>query len=458
MTQAIPTTRERVLPPGPRIPEIMVKLAQMSPVAIRQDQLKLNYDMMKQYGSMVCMTVGSMLIYFITEPDLIHEMLVVRPEQFRKAQLLRDSAGWIMGNGLLTSDGEFWKRQRKLAQPAFHHKRIEAYGTTMVEYTTQMLDTWQDKPHFDLFNEAMALTLRIVNKTLFNVELTTEVERIGALMTTILEAANDRLEVVTTLADKIAIFKRRREQNALAEITSIIKKIIEEHRQTKEDSGDLLTMLLQACDENDQPMPEKQLQDETMTLFIAGHETSATALTWALYLVVTHPEIESKLRAEVDEVLQGRLPTVADLAMMPYSEMIMKETMRLYPPAGGVTREPIEDTHLGGYTIPAGSLIGVSTYAMHRNPKFFPDPEVFDPERFTKEREATIPKYAYLPFGGGPRVCIGNSFAMMETRLAIATILQRYKLTLENTTPVTAEQQFTIRPKQRIIMHVEKNK
>ncbi|MBX3086601.1 MAG: cytochrome P450 [Anaerolineae bacterium] len=454
MTQAMSVTSKPVLAPGPRIPGAMVKLVQLSPFAIRQDQLKLNYDMMKQYGSVVCMHVGSILIYFITEPDLIHEMLVQRPEDFRKAQLLRDSAGWMMGNGLLTSDGEFWKRQRKLAQPAFHHKRIEAYGTTMVEYTAQMLETWKSKPSIDLFNEMMALTLRIVNKTLFNVDLTSQVERIGALMTTILAAANDKLEVVPTLADKLAVFKRRREQQALADINAIIKQIIEEHRQAKSDSGDLLTMLLEARDENDQPMPEQQLQDEVMTLFVAGHETSANGLTWALYLLATHPEVEAKLRQEIKQVLGGRPPTIADLAQMPYGEMVVKETMRLYPPAGGVTREPIHDTQLGGYLIPAGTLIGVSTYAMHRNPKFFPDPEAFDPERFSKEREAAIPKYAYLPFGGGPRVCIGNSFAMMEIRLAIATILQRYQLTVENKEPVTAEQQFTIRPKQRIVMRV----
>jgi cytochrome P450 len=442
------------LPPGPRFPAAFVKLLQWSPVMIRTDVLKFNVDVMRQYGTFAAVVLGPTTIYTITDPELVHEMAVTRADEFHKGPLVRDATGWLVGNGLLLSEGDLWKRQRKLAQPAFHHKRIEAYATVMVDYARQLADSWQNRPVIDLFHEMSKFTLRIVNKTLFNVEIAAEVDHTGRLMTTLLSAANDKLYSLDTFADKIAFLKHYRERKALAELRTIITNIIDAHRQQGEDTGDLLSMLIQARDEEGKPMDAQQLHDEVLTLFVAGHETSANALTWAFYLLAQHPEVEAKLREEITRVVGTRPPTLADLMQMPYIEMVTKETMRLYPPAGGFSRTPLHDIQFGGYSVPKGSNMAVSTYAMHRHEKFFPQPEVFDPERFSKEREASIPKHAYLPFGSGPRVCIGNSFATMEIRLGLIAIMQRYRLVMADNKPVQAEQVFTIRPKRAVRMRI----
>jgi cytochrome P450 len=453
-TSAQLATTAPALPPGPRFPTLMVNFLRWSPIVIKQDLLKFNLDTMKQYGNFTATVLGDAVIYIITDPDLAHEVAVTRADEFHKGDIVRKALGEVAPNGLLLSEGDFWKRQRKLAQPAFHHKRIDAYGQVTVEMAERLMTEWAQQSTLDIFHQMSELTLRVVNKTLFNVELSEKVEHIGELVTTVLNSANDKLYALDMLADRIQVFKHRRERRALAELNRIINGIIEEHRQMKEDNGDLLAMLLQARDDEGKPMDENHLRDEVMTLFLAGHETTANALTWTFYLLAQHPEAEAKLREEMARVVGGRRPTVADLPQMPYLEMVVKESMRLYPPAGGFSREPIHDLELGGYKIPKGSSIAVSTYAMHRNPQFFERPDDFDPERFSKEREASIPKYAYLPFGAGPRICIGNSFAMMESRLALVAIMQRYRLSLANNAPVQAEQVFTIRPKGRLMMHV----
>jgi cytochrome P450 len=354
----------------------------------------------------------------------------------------------------LTSEGDFWKRQRKLAQPAFHHQRIEAYATTMVDYTLKMLDGWKAGERRDIAHEMMELALRIVNKTLFNVDLHEDCQRIGKLMLVTLAAANDRINRYEPVWERLFHGQAKREAAANQELFAIIEAIIAEHRRHGEDTGDLLSMLLAARDENGDPMSEKQLRDEVMTLFVAGHETTANALAWTFYLLAQNPQAEERLCHEV-AALNGQPPAATDLAHLPYSEMAIKEAMRLYPPAGGVTRQPIHDIELGGYRIPKGSDIAVSTYTMQRNPALFPDPERFDPERFRPENEAKIPRYAYLPFGGGPRICIGNSFAMMEARLVLTTVLQRFRLTLAPGQSVRAEQLFTIRPRGGLKMTVQ---
>jgi cytochrome P450 len=300
----------------------------------------------------------------------------------------------------------------------------------------------------------MALTLGIVTRTLFNVDVSDQAERIGLLMHTVLEAANDSINNYNPVWERMFKTRQKRTEAAATELLKLIDEIIAEHRKSDTDTGDLLSMLLAARDEHDQPMSEGQLRDEVMTLFVAGHETTANALAWMLYLVSQHAEVHAKLLAEI-ATLNGKLPTMRDLPQMPYSEMVLKEVMRLYPPASGATREPIHDIELGGYHLPKGSSIAISTYTMHRNPKYFAQPLKFDPERFSPENEPKIPKYAYLPFGGGPRVCIGNAFAMMEARLVVLTILQRFKLSLVSSQPVRAEQLFTIRPKGGLKMGVQ---
>jgi cytochrome P450 len=432
-------------------------ITNLSPVRLEFDSLSYIVTNAEKFGEFYGVYVGDTVTYVVSNPKLAHEILVERANEFHKAELLRKAVGPLVGNGLLTSEGDFWKRQRKLAQPAFHFQRIENYGETMVHQTLALLQSWQNGEVRDVAHDMMALTLGIVTKTLFNVDVSDQADRIGGLMHTVLEAANDSINSYNPVWERMFKTRQKRTEVATTELFKIIDEIIAEHRKSDKDAGDLLSMLLAARDENNQPMSEAQLRDEVMTLFIAGHETTANALAWTLYLVSQHPDVETKLMSEI-ATLGDKPPTMRDLPQMPYSEQVLKEVMRLYPPAGGATREPIRDMELGGYHMPKGSSIAISTYTMHRNPKYFAEPLKFDPERFSPENEAAIPKYAYLPFGGGPRVCIGNAFAMLEARLVALTILQRFKLSLAPNQQVRAEQLFTIRPKGGLKMRVSHKK
>ena len=439
-------TTQAATVPGPHVPGFMMTMTQLSPVRMEFDSLAYLTENAEKYGSFFAIYAGKNVTYVITDPQLAHEVLVTRHQEFHKAEMIRKAVAPFASNGLLTSEGDFWKRQRKLAQPAFHFQRIAAYGDVVTKETSKLVANWQSGENRDIALEMMALTLKVVNKTLFNIELSGEVEHIGALTTIILEAANDRLNSYNPIFERIFKRQQRREEAAINELNRIIDGIIDEHRKQGTDSGDLLSMLLEARDEEGKPMEAKQLRDEVVTLFIAGHETTANTLTWAFYLLSENPGVTEKLMAEI-ATLKGQTPTVRDLPQMPYSEQVIKETMRLYPAAGGVTRQPLHDIELGGYHIPKGSNVAISTYAMQRDAKLFPDPLRFDPERFAPENEGHIPRYAYLPFGGGPRICIGNSFAMMEARLALITILQQWKVALAPNQKVRAEQLFTTRPK-----------
>lgn len=439
--------------PGPKIPVWSQWVTNLLPWRVDFDPLNYMLASARRYGPFYAIWVGETPIYVISDPALAHEILVERAKEFHKAEMIKAAVAPFANNGLLTNEGESWRRQRKLAQPAFHHRRIEAYGVTMVEQTLELLTHWQSGATLDIAHEMTNLTLGIVNKTLFNVDVRTQADHIGELMTTILSSANDRINNYNPVWERLFKRKARQERAALQELFAVIEQIITEHRH-QEDSGDLLSMLLAARDEDGNPMSEQQLRDEVITLFIAGHETTANALAWAFYLVAQHPAVEAKLLEELAR-LQGNPPTMADLARLPYTEQVLKEAMRLYPPAGGVTRQAIHDIELGGYPITQGHAIAISTYVMHRDPKLFPMPDRFDPERFTPANEAQLPRQAYMPFGGGPRICIGNSFAMLEARLILATVLQRYHLK-PPTKPVRAEQLFTLRPKGGLKMGIER--
>ncbi len=456
-TTTISTTQPKRLP-GPSIPGWTQKITNLLPWRSEFDSLNYMRKAAQQYGRFYAIWLGSKPIYVISDPALVHEVLITRAAEFHKAELVKHAVGRFAGNGLFTNEGDFWRRQRKLAQPAFHHRRIEAYGATMVQQTLELLAGWPSIAKRDIAEEMTALTLGIVNKTLFNVDVRDQSEQIGALVTTILSSTNDRINSYDPIWARIFKGKAQREAAAIQELFAIIQGIIAEHRRQGEDTGDLLSMLLAARDEEGNPMNERQLRDEVSTLFVAGHETTANTLAWSFYLVAQHAAVEEKLLHELAQLthLKGNPPGVGDLAQLPYSEQVVKEAMRLYPPAGGVTRQPIHDIELGGYPIAQGSMITISTYNLHHDPEFFPEPDRFAPERFTPENEAKLPKHAYLPFGGGPRVCIGNSFAMMEARLILLTVLQRYKLLLAPGQTVRAEQVFTLRPKGGLPMTVQK--
>ncbi len=440
--------------PGPVIPAWSQTITNLLPWRVDFDSLGYMRKEAQKYGNFYALWIGDKPIYVISDPQLAHEILVERPNEFHKAALVKDALDPIAGNGLFANEGDFWRRQRKLAQPAFHHARIAAYGTTMVQQTLDLLAGWRAEEKRDIAEEMTKLTLGIVNKTLFNVDVRAQAEHIGDLMTIILSGTNDRINSYNPIWGRLFKTNARRELAARQELFAIIESIIAEHGDQGEDQGDLLSMLLAARDDEGNPMSKQQLRDEVITLFIAGHETTANALAWAFYLVAQDPAVEARLLQEL-ALLQGKPPTMAELAQLPYSEQVIKEAMRLYPPAGGVTRQPIHDIELGGYPIAKGSTIAISTYVMHHDPALYPDPDRFDPDRFTPENEAKLPKYAYLPFGGGPRVCIGNSFAMMEARLILATVLQRFSLHLAPGQKVRAQQVFTLRPKGGLPMRIQ---
>ncbi|MEZ4667129.1 MAG: cytochrome P450 [Anaerolineae bacterium] len=437
-----------ILPPGPRGLPLLGSLRSLR--ANRLDFISNNRD---TYGDIVYFRVGPRRVYQLNNPEYVQYVLVKHPEKFHKSSALKRATKQTIGQGLLTSDGELHKRQRKLVQPSFHHNRISVYADVMVQYTNSMLEDWTENQCLDIAHEMMRLTMRIVAKTLFDADVSEDANSIGAAITTGLEATMERITRLTQIFEKLPTPTNQKRHKAFKFLDDTITGIINERRSRGEDKGDLLSMLLMAEDEEtgDQ-MSNEQVRDEAVTLFIAGHETTANALAWTFYLLSQHPEVEYRLVAEIRDVLAGRNPTLADLQRLPCLLMVIKESMRLYPPAWVTTREVQESFELGGYTIPKGSMVMTSTYAIHRDPRYWEKPELFIPERFSTQNEAQIPKYAYFPFGGGPRVCVGNQFAMMEAQLVLATILQRYHLSLIQGQQIIPQPLVTLRPKYGIKM------
>jgi cytochrome P450 len=353
----------------------------------------------------------------------------------------------LLGNGLLTSEGDFWRRQRRLAQPAFHRQRIGAYGEVMVEYTTRLMSSWREGEVRDIHREMMRLTLEIVVKTLFNADVSGDAEKVARVLEKIVQPFASQATLKWILDNRLPTPTHRRFNQAAREIDEIVYRIIGERRSSGSDEGDLLSMLLAAHDEDGSQMTDRQLRDEVMTIFLAGHETTALTLSWVWYLLAKNPEVERKFHEELDEVLNGRLPTVDDLPLLKYTEMIAKESMRLYPPAYGLGRQPLEDCEIGGYLVPRKSQVFMFPWALHRDPRFFEEPQSFRPDRWTEAFTNSLPKYAYFPFGGGPRACIGNYFAMMEVVLLLATIGQRFRFSLASEQSIDLLPAMSLRPK-----------
>ncbi len=393
-------------------------------------------------------------IFIAAHPDLVHEVLVSQYRTFRKGERSSKIMSKFIGEGLVTyTDVDHHRQMRRLAQPAFHMKRIVSYADVMVDYTDAVSAEWRSGDVVDISEEMMKLTMYIVSKTLFDVdkdEMADTAERVGAAIDQIQHLANDALESPFVLPDWLPTRANRATRENRAVLDETIDRIVAERVDADggvADHGDLLSMYLLAEFEDGGRISAETLRDELITLFSAGHETTANTLTWTLYLLSQNPDVAERLRAELDDVLAGRLPTFEDLPDLPYLEMVIKESMRVRPPVWGlVAREPIEDAQIGDYMIPKGGLVFVSPYVTHRLERYFPDPERFDPERFTPEAEAALPKYAYIPFGGGPRVCIGNRFAMMEAQLVLATLFQRFEFELARPLPVKPNPQITMSP------------
>lgn len=407
----------------------------------------------RDYGDIVHLMLLKRHVYLLFHPDTIHTVLVKEARKFHKSPMLKKATEKVIGEGILTSDGDFHKRQRRLVAPAFHAQRIAAYADTMVAYTLDMLDDWNDGDTLDIDEAMMKLTMRIVGKTLFDTDVSHDADNIGHAITIGIETAAKRVTQPLHVPDWLPTSANRERQRAGEILEQTIRTMIDDRRATGEDRGDLLSMLLLSEDEDGNRMSDKEARDEAMTLFIAGHETTANALTWTLYLLAQHPAIVAKLREELDTVLGDRPPTMNDLRALTYTEMVIKEGMRLYPPAWIMTRMAVEDVEVGDYTIAAGSVVILSPWVMHRDERYWDIPLEFRPERF--ENEDAIAKYAYFPFGGGPRVCIGNSFAMMEANLLLATIMQHYDVELLPGQKIEPEPLITLRPKHGIRMRLK---
>ena len=432
------------LPPGPKGNPIMGVMREFN-----RDTLGFITRCRRDYGDVVRSRFLWVTAYFIYNPADIESLLTTNAKSFRKAQSLRSPFFHrLVGNGLVTSEGDFWRRQRRLAQPAFHRQRISSYGEIMVQYATRAIDKWKDGEHRDVAKDMTRLTLEIVVKTLFNSDVSSDADHIGAMLSQIARPFASQATLKWIADNRLPTPGHYRYFNAVREIDNIVYRIIAERRASGADEGDLLSMLLQAQDEDGSQMTDAQLRDEVMTLFLAGHETTALALSWSWYLLATHPEAEKKFHAELDEVLGGRAPEIADLPRLKFTEMIAKEAMRLYPPAYAIGREAIEETEIGGFRVPKGTQLFAFQWVTHRDGRFFEKPDEFVPERWANGAMQELPKYAYFPFGGGPRQCIGNYFAMMEIVLLLATIGQRFRFAVEGEVEVLPV--LSLRPKNGI--------
>lgn len=416
---------------------------------IRRGMLQFFVDASK-YGDVVQLRFPGRVGYLIVHPELLEHVFVANHKNFAKQTRGYQMLRLALGEGLVTSEGAHWRKQRRIAQPAFHHQRISAFADIMTKSTEAMLERWAshgDAP-MDLDAEMMQVTLHIVGRCLMSTDLSDESSRVGPAISTVLEETIERVQNPFTLPLKFPTPANQRFRRALVELDEVVYGIIRARQSATERPPDLLTMFMEAVDEETgEGMNEKHLRDEVLTMVSAGHETTANALTWTFYLLSEHPQVADALRAELAEVLGGRTPTFADLGALRYTEAVVKESMRLYPPVWMVARSVLEDDEIGGYAIQKDAMVFLNAYVTQRDPRFFVDPERFDPQRFLSGAVDEQPKYAYFPFAGGPRVCIGNSFAMMEAKLMLATIAQRFDPQLVPGHDVTPVPTVTLRPK-----------
>jgi cytochrome P450 len=424
----------------------------------RRDPLQTFTRLRQQFGDVVRMK-GLWTAYQFSHPRDIEHILQTNYRNYRKSKFYAEGKSSI-GNGLLLSEGDFWRRQRRLAQPAFHRRRIEGFAIIMADSTAAMLEAWQPFAQrgepLNISTEMMRLTLRIVGLALFSTDLSHDTDTIGRSLSIAREHLIRRTWQPIKLPISIPTRRNRNYLQAIRAADKVIYGMIAERRRQPMGAtatGDLLTMLMRARDEETgEAMSDKQLRDEAMTIMVAGHETTALALSWTWYLLSLYPKAERKLHAELAAILGGRAPTVEDISKLKYTVMVIEEAMRLYPPAWVIARMAVNDDFVGGYRIEAKSEVILLPYVTHRHPDFWENAEDFDPERFSPERSEGRPRYAYFPFGGGPRQCIGNNFAMMEAILVLATVAQKYRLRLVPGHPVEPEPSVTLHARHGIKM------
>ena len=429
-------------PPGPKANLILGHLRELN-----SDQLGFTLRCRDEFGDIVPLRVGPLRVLLLSHPDYVEQVLVHQNRSFKKGTFYRLLEP-LLGNGLFTSEGEFWVRQRRMAQPAFHRGRIVSYATTMVSCAETMLDRWRDMEVLDLHHEMMRVTLQIVAKTLFDADIEDEAGEVGdALRVALAQLQRQIGSPLFLLPTAIPTPGRIRLRRAVRRLDAIVYKFIADRRASGQPRPDLLSMLLEARAEDGTGMSDKQLRDECMTLVLAGHETTALALTWALYLLAQHPEVEATLLQELNDVLGDGTATADDLARLSYAEMVVMETMRLYPPLPAIGRQAIADCEIGGFRIAAGTNVAMDPWVIHRDPRYFTHPERFEPERWKDGLASRLPTGAYFPFSAGPRRCIGHAFAMMEAVLVLATISRRFEVRPIPDHSVTPQIALTLRPR-----------
>ena len=418
-----------------------------------RDQLAAMVHWSRDYGDVVPLRFGPRRAFLVRDPALIEELLVRRQREFRKSDSIKRLAP-VVGQGLFSSDGEFWLRRRRLAQPAFHRDRIATYGGVMVDHAERTIEGWRHGEVRDIWDEMKALTLRVAVKTLFDSEVTREVQAIGRALNVTSAHLQTRLDSLRFfIPDWIPTPGNRRMWRAIRTIEEIIYAIIAERRRTGVDTGDLLSTLLAARDDDGRPMTDRQLRDEVMTLMVAGHETTSSTLTWSWILLSQHPEVEAALRDAADRA--GGPPTVADIPALGYIEHVVYEVLRLYPPAYATSRQALRDVDIGGARIKRGDIVIASQWALQRDPRFFDAPDDFRPERWADGLAKRLPRGVYFPFGMGPRQCIGASFAMMEAVLVLARIAQSFRLRLEPGPAIEPVTKVALRPNRPVPMRIE---
>ena len=417
------------------------------PARRARDPFRFLTDLVRREGDVARYRAGSEPAFLVNEPDLIKRVLADNASNYSKATAINSAFKRAIADGLLTSEGPLWRRQRRLMQPAFHRDRLSALAAQMTEATLDLMERWEDAARrgavLDMTKEMSSLTIRITVKALFGTDI---VEHVGAVGQRIAESL-----VMVVSPDKPAMEEAKRM------VVGILEDIMDERLSRPRSTPDLLSMLMEARDEETgESMNRGEILQQMMTLLLAGYETTANALGWTWYLLSENEGAGTALRAELGATLGGRVPTVQDLALLPYNRMVLEESMRLYPPAWILGRRALVDDRLGDHVIPAGSVVAISPYLMHRHPKHWEDPERYDPERFTKERSVGRKPFAYFPFGGGPRLCIGHNFAMLEAQLIIATVAQRYRPRLVPGHSVEPERLFVLRPRGGLPMTLER--
>ncbi len=439
------------------IPHLLDSAIFGSILAYRKDRFTF-LKTLADRGPILRARMGAFPLVLITSAEIAHEALVEKDADFVKGFGLSLFGKPLLGNGLLTSEGAAHKRQRKLMAPAFVQKRIAEYATEISARSETAQRGFSDGAKVDVAEAMMRLTLEIVGKTLFDAEIGSDAAEVGEALTLAMEHIVGSLGSLVPIPPTWPTPRNRRNQQAIARLDHIVYRMIREHREGGRDRGDFLSMLLLAQDEDDgSTMTDKQVRDEAMTIVLAGHETTANALAWTFYLLAQYAEIRARLEAEVDGALGGRTPSLADLPRLPYALQVLKEAMRLYPPVYVFARRAVRDVTLGGHAVGKGRMVLFNVAGTHRAARYFAEPNRFDPDRFTSAAEKALPRQAYMPFGAGSRVCIGNHFALMEGQLILAALAQRLRFDpLPGARSVDTESLVTLRPRGGLPMRVHR--